>query len=72
MRLKRISSRLHLLVFVASTCPVLITYLFVFQLLEVLRNSGGMRRLAVCSFLVRNLQVLVQLLCLLLQLGGLQ
>jgi len=58
--------------FKLANALVLITYLFVFQLLEVLRGSGGMHRLAVCSFLIRYLQVLVQLLCLLLQLGGLQ
>ncbi len=63
---------MHLLVFGDCKCPVLITYLFVFQLVEMLRNSAGMRHLAVCSFLKRYLQVLVQLLCLLLQLGGLQ
>ena len=58
--------------FKLANALVLITYLFVFELLKVLCNSGGMRRLAVCSFLVRNLQVLVQLVSLLLQLGGLQ
>lgn len=63
---------MYLLVFQACNAPVLMAYLFVVHLLEVLRNSGGMCRLTVCSFLIRYLQVLVQLLCLLLQLGGLQ